>query len=81
MNVHSEPDLLKKVEALALCHDLSESALIEAIVASFLSADASERLEAVFTRRMGKLGRQVEGLGRGSRHSSARRSRYSSASG
>lgn len=62
MNVYFEPDLLKKVEALALRRNLSKSAVIEAAVASFLSADASERLEAVFARRMDKLGRQVEAL-------------------
>lgn len=62
MNVYFEPDLLKKVEALALRRNVSKSAVIEAAVASFLSADASERLEAVFARRMDKLGRQVEAL-------------------
>lgn len=62
MNVYFEPDLLKKVEALALRGNVSKSAVIEAAVASFLSADASERLEAVFARRMDKLSRQVEGL-------------------
>jgi len=50
MNVYFEPDLLKKVEALALRRNVSKSAVIEAAVASFLSADASERLEAVFAR-------------------------------
>lgn len=62
MNVYFEPDLLKKVEALALRRNVSKSAVIEAAVASFLSADASERLEAVFARRMDKMGRQVDGL-------------------
>lgn len=62
MNVYFEPDLLKNVEALALRRNVSKSTVIEAAVASFLSADASERLEAVFARRMDKLGRQVEGL-------------------
>lgn len=62
MNVYFEPDLLKKVDALALRRNVSKSAVIEAAVASFLSVDASERLEAVFARRMDKLGRQVEGL-------------------
>ena len=62
MNVYFEPQLLKKVEALALRRNVSKSAVIEAAVASFLSADASERLEAVFARRMDKLGRQVDGL-------------------
>ncbi|MCR6629210.1 MAG: ribbon-helix-helix domain-containing protein [Magnetospirillum sp.] len=62
MNVYFEPDLLEKVAALALRRDVSKSAVVEAAVASFLSADASERLEAVFARRMDRLGRQVTGL-------------------
>lgn len=62
MNVYFDPALLKQVEALALRRNVSKSAVIEAAVASFLSADASERLEAVFARRMDKLGRQVDGL-------------------
>ncbi len=62
MNVYFDPDLLKKVEALALRRSLSKSAVIEAAVASFLSADASERLEAVFARRMDRIGRQIDGL-------------------
>lgn len=62
MNVYFEPELLKKVEALALRRNISKSAVIEAAVASFLSADASERLEAVFARRMDKISRQIDGL-------------------
>lgn len=62
MNVYFDPDLLKKVEALALRRNISKSAVIEAAVASFLSADASERLEAVFARRMDRIGRQIDGI-------------------
>lgn len=62
MNVYFDPDLLKKVEALALRRSISKSAVIEAAVASFLSADASERLEAVFARRLDRIGRQIDGL-------------------
>lgn len=62
MNVYFDSDLLKKVEALALRRNISKSAVIEAAVASFLSADASERLEAVFARRMDRIGRQIEGM-------------------
>lgn len=62
MNVYFEPGLLKKVEALSLRRNVSKSAIIEAAVASFLSADASERLEAVFARRMDKIGRQIDGM-------------------
>lgn len=62
MNVYFEPELLKKVEALALRRNVSKSAVIEAAVASFLSADASERLEAVLARRMDRIGRQIDGM-------------------
>ncbi len=60
MNVYFEPALLKRVEALALRRNVSKSAVIEAAVASFLSGDAAEQLEAVFSRRMDKLGRQID---------------------
>jgi hypothetical protein len=46
VNVYFEPGLLKHVEALALRHNVSKSAVIEAAVASFLSEDSAERLEA-----------------------------------
>ncbi|GCE90280.1 CopG family transcriptional regulator [Komagataeibacter diospyri] len=59
MNVYFELELLKQVEALALRRNVSKSAVIEAAVASFLSADASERLEAVFARRMDRIDRQI----------------------
>lgn len=61
-NVYFEPELLKQVEALALRRNVSKSAVIEAAVASFLSADASERLEAVFARRMDRIDRQIAGM-------------------
>src|SRR5216683_2724245 len=59
MNVYFEPGLLKQVEALALRRNVSKSAVIEAAVASFLSEDSAERLEAVFARRMEALGRRL----------------------
>jgi len=62
MNVYFEPELLKQVDALALRRNISKSAVIEAAVASFLSADASERLEAVFARRMDRIDRQIAGM-------------------
>lgn len=62
MNVYLEPELLEKVAALVARRNISKSAVIETAVASFLSADASERLEAVFARRMDRIGRQIDGL-------------------
>lgn len=62
MNVYFDPDLLDKVEALSFRRNVSKSAIVEAAVASFLSADASERLEAVFARRMDRIGRQIDSI-------------------
>jgi predicted transcriptional regulator len=62
MNVYFDPALLSQVEALALRRNVSKSAVIEAAVASFLSGDTSERLEAALSRRLDRLGRRVEGL-------------------
>jgi len=62
MNVYFDPALLEKVEALALRRNVSKSAIVEAAVASFLSGDTTERLEAAMSRRMDKLGRQMDTL-------------------
>lgn len=62
MNVYFDPVLLKKIDALATRRNISKSAVVEAAVNSFLSADASERMEAALSRRMDKLGPQIEGL-------------------
>ena len=62
MNVYFAPDLLAQVEALALRRQVSKSAIIEAAVASFLSGDTSDRLEAAMSRRLDKLGRQIDTL-------------------
>ena len=62
MNVYFNPHLLKQVEALALRRNVSKSAIVEAAVASFLSGDTTERLEAAMSRRMDKIGRQIDTL-------------------
>ncbi len=62
MNVYFDPDLLKQVKALALRRKVSQSAVIEAAVASFLSGDSAEQLEAATSRRLDKLGRQIDTL-------------------
>ncbi|HMM62868.1 MAG TPA: CopG family transcriptional regulator [Mesorhizobium sp.] len=62
MNVYFDPALLEKVEALALRRNVSKSAIVEAAVASFLSGDTTERMEAAMSRRMDKLGRQIDTL-------------------
>ena len=52
MNVYFDPELLQQVEMLALRRNVSKSAIVEASVASFLSGDAADRLEAAMTRRL-----------------------------
>ncbi len=62
MNVYFDPALLKQIEALSLRRKVSKSAIVEAAVASFLSGDTSEKLEAAMSRRLDKLSRQIDGL-------------------
>ncbi|MEP0313958.1 MULTISPECIES: CopG family transcriptional regulator [Alphaproteobacteria] len=62
MNVYFDPDLLQQVEMLALRRNVSKSAIVEASVASFLSGDTADRLEAAMSRRLDRLGRQMDGL-------------------
>ncbi len=62
MNVYFDPDLLKQVKALALRRKVSQSTIIETAVASFLSGDSAEQLEAAMSRRLDKLGRQIDTL-------------------
>ncbi|NKC04340.1 CopG family transcriptional regulator [Shinella sumterensis] len=59
MNVYFDPELLSQVEALSLRRQVSKSAIVEAAVASFLSGDTSDRLEAAMSRRLDKIGRQI----------------------
>ncbi len=62
MNVYFDPALLKQIDALALRRKVSKSAIVEAAVASFLSGDTSEKLEAAMSRRLDRLGRQIDTL-------------------
>lgn len=61
-NVYFDPALLKQVDALAMRRKISASAIVEAAVASFLSGDTTEKLEAAMSRRLDKLGRQIDTL-------------------
>jgi hypothetical protein len=62
MNVYFDPALLKQIDALAVRRKLSKSAIVEAAVASFLSGDSAEKLEAALSRRLDKFGRQIDSL-------------------
>lgn len=67
MNVYFEPRLLKEVSHLAARKRWTKSSIIEAAVASFLSADSAERQEAALSRRLDRLSRQIEGVERDQR--------------
>ena len=58
MNVYFDPELLARVGALSLRRQVSKSAIIEAAVASFLSGDSVDKLEAAMSRRLDRLGRR-----------------------
>ena len=62
MNVYFDPALLKQLDTLAMRRKVSKSAIVEAAVASFLSGDTSEKLEAAMSRRLDRLGRQIDTL-------------------
>lgn len=64
MNVYFPPEMLRQIADLADRKGLSRSAIVEAAVASFLSPDGSDRMEAAFTRRLDRLSRQVQRLER-----------------
>ena len=41
---------------------MSQASIVEAAIASFLSPDGSERMEATFSRRLDRISRQLEKL-------------------
>jgi DNA-binding transcriptional MocR family regulator len=67
MNVYLPPELLQEITDLAARKKLSQSAIVEAAVTSFLSPDGADRREAAFARRLDKLTRQVQRLERNTR--------------
>ena len=64
LNVYFPPELARQVDELAIRRRISRSGVVEAAVASYLSPDGSDRLEAAFTRRLDRLSRQVQRLER-----------------
>ncbi|MDX3885109.1 MAG: CopG family transcriptional regulator [Sphingomonas sp.] len=64
LNVYFPPELARQVSELAIRRRISRSAIVEAAVASYLSPDGGDRLEAAFARRLDRLSRQVQRLER-----------------
>lgn len=64
INVYIPPELLRQLIDLSARKRVSRSAIVEAAIASFLSPDGSERMEAALARRLDRLSRQVQRLER-----------------
>lgn len=64
LNVYFPPELARQVSELAIRRRISRSAVVEAAVASWMSPDGADRLEAAFARRLDRLSRQVQRLER-----------------
>lgn len=62
MNVYFDPALMPQIGALAHHRKVSKSAIVEAAVMSYLSGDAADQMEAAMSRRLDRLGRQIDGL-------------------
>jgi hypothetical protein len=62
MNVYFDPARLNEIEALALRRKVPKSVIVDVAVASFLSGDSTDQMEAALSRRLDKLGRQIDTL-------------------
>lgn len=62
--VYLPPDVARALDQLAARTRRPKSEIVRAAVASFLSPDGSERLEAALVRRLDRMGRQIERLER-----------------
>ena len=66
LNLSLPVEMINQINDLATRRRLTRSAIVEAAVASFLSPDGADRLEAAFARRLDRLTRQVQRLERDS---------------
>lgn len=68
LNLYFDPVLIPQIEAMALRRsvvlrrNVLKSAIVEAAVMSYLSGDSADQLEAAMSRRLDKLGRQIDTL-------------------
>lgn len=56
------PDLIRQLEGFARSKHVSRTAIVEAALASYLSPDGADRLEAVVSRRLDRITRQLDRL-------------------
>ena len=56
-------ELMRQLDAAALARQVSRAAIVEVALASYLSPDGADRLEAAVSRRLDRLTRQFDRLG------------------
>lgn len=56
------PELSRQLAEYAARKRVSQASVVEAAIASFLSPDGSERMEAAFSRRLDGISRQLDKL-------------------
>jgi len=66
LNLSLPSEMIARINELAARKGLTRSAIVEAAVASFLSPDGADQLEAAFSRRLDRLSRQIQRLERNS---------------
>jgi hypothetical protein len=64
LSVYLDADMMERLEKLATKERTAKSAIAEAAVISFLTADDADRWEAALTRRLDRLNRSVERIER-----------------
>lgn len=56
------PDIVRQLDGAARTKRVSRTAIVEAALASYLTADSAERLEAAISRRLDRITRQLDRL-------------------
>ena len=56
------PELIRQLDVTAAARHVSRTAIIEAALASYLSPDGADRLEAAVSRRLDRITRQLDRL-------------------
>lgn len=56
------PELIRQLDGHARTKHVSRTAIVEAALASYLSPDGAERLEAAVSRRLDRISRQLDRL-------------------
>lgn len=64
ISAYLDQDVMKMLSDYAARRDLSQSLVVEAAIASFLSPDADERREAAITKRLDRIDRRMTRLER-----------------